>query len=40
MFISKENVSFSSVFSLTQQNIQEIAPSMFNLFAQNVQNQA
>jgi hypothetical protein len=35
----EENVSLSFVFNLTQQNIQEIALSMFNLFAQNVQSQ-
>jgi hypothetical protein len=35
----EENVSFSFMFNLTQQNIQEIVLSMFNLFAQNVQNQ-
>jgi hypothetical protein len=35
----EKNVSSSSVFYLTQQNIQEIALFMFNLFAQNVQDQ-
>jgi hypothetical protein len=35
----EKNVSLSSVFNLTQQNIQEIILFMFNLFAQNVQNQ-
>ncbi len=39
MSILDENVSFSFVFNLTQQNIQEIALFMFNLFAQNVQSQ-
>jgi hypothetical protein len=35
----EENASSSSVFHLTQQNIQEIILFMFNLFAQNVQDQ-
>ncbi len=39
MFISEEN-AFASTSNLIQQNIQSIVLSMFNLFAQNVQNQA
>jgi L-cysteine desulfidase len=39
MFTSKENAS-QSASNLTQQDIQDIALSMFNLFAQNVQDQA
>jgi hypothetical protein len=39
MSIFEENVSFHSVSNLTQQNIQDIVLFMFNLFAQNVQNQ-
>jgi hypothetical protein len=39
MSIFDENVSSSSMFNLTQQDIQGIALSMFNLFAQNVQDQ-
>ncbi len=38
MSISEENAA-SSMFNLTQQNIQEIALFMFNLFTQNVQSQ-
>jgi hypothetical protein len=40
MSIFDGNASSSSVFNLTQQNIQGIVLSMFNLFAQNVQGQA
>jgi hypothetical protein len=39
MSIFERNASFSSVSILTQQDIQDIVMFMFNLFAQNVQEQ-
>ncbi len=39
MSITNENASFSSMSNLTQQNIQSIVLFIFNLFAQNVQDQ-
>jgi hypothetical protein len=40
MSTTNGNASLPPVFNLTQQDIQDIALFMFNLFAQNVQGQA